>query len=105
MKYYGAPYEGIVGKYDLLRLQAFDDPYSALEYANRSWNAIPDNDIARLLIVIEADENMSIQRQSFFQFTDAKACCQFVAINNQIVWSDIDMQQWNGNARMMNPCI
>lgn len=104
MKYYGAPYEGLVGKYDLTKLQAFENPYDALNYANGKWNAVPDNYIPRLLVVIK-DDYMHNKNDcmAFFQFTNAEACASFIADEERIIWScaDMDQQRWNGNANMM----
>lgn len=101
MKYYGAPYGGCVGTYDLSKLPAFDNPYSALDYASKTWDSNPESSIARLLTVIEVDETASTQRLSFFEFTDANSCHLFSGSKAEIIWSDADMQQWNGNACMM----
>ena len=37
----------------------------------------------------------------FFQFTSANACKNFIKSNSNIVWSDFDSQEWNGDATMM----
>lgn len=103
MKYYGAPYEGLPGKYDLSKLQAFENPYEALEYANRKWDSIPNSQIPRLLVVITDDYLSNTEGMAFFQFTDAKVCANFVADREKIIWScaDIHKQRWNGNDSMM----
>lgn len=103
MKYYGAPYGGIAGKYDLTGLRAFENPYEALASANHQWDSIPDNDISRLLVVIADGYVSDEESMAFFQFTDAKACASFIADKEEIIWSTADMhnQKWNGNAHMM----
>lgn len=103
MKYYGVSYAGIAGKYDLSELQAFENPYEALDYANRKWEAVPDNDISRLLVVLTDDYIANEEGLAFFQFTDANACADFIARKEEIIWScaDMNQQRWNGDANMM----
>lgn len=101
MKYYGSPYEGCVGVYDLSKLSAFDDPYSALDCANQKWNSIPDNDIARFLVVVTDDYESNVHGMAFFQFTDSLACKKFIENSEVIRWSKLDEQLWNGNASLM----
>lgn len=103
MKYYGVPYAGIAGRYDLSELQAFENPYEALAYANKKWDAVPDNGISRLLVVLTDDYLANEGGMAFFQFTDAKACANFIASREEIIWScaDMNQQRWNGNTKMM----
>lgn len=101
MPYYGSAYKGCAGVYDLSKLQAFDDPYHALDYANKKWNSIPDNDIARLLVVVTDDYESNTHGMAFFQFTDSAACKKFIDGNKSIKWSNLDAQMWNGNAKLM----
>lgn len=104
MKYYGSIYKGIVGKYDTKDLQGYDTPYDALVYANRSWDADPDLQIPRLLIVLEETDSLerdSIRKEAYFQFTDSKSCEDFAVNAEPIEWSTVDDQKWNGNAHYM----
>lgn len=103
MKYYGAPYDGLPGQYDLSNLKSFENPYDALKYANIKWNAIPENGSPRLLVVVTEDYISNTEGMAFFQFTDAKSCANFIADKKEIIWSyaDINDQKWNGNAHMM----
>lgn len=103
MKYYGAPYDGLVGKYDLSNLQPFENPYDALKDASKKWDTNPENGGLRLLVVVTEDYISNEKGMAFFQFTDARACANFIKDEKEIIWSyaDIDTQKWNGNANMM----
>lgn len=101
MKYYGAPYAGLPGKYDLSTLQAFESPYEALACANRTWDSVPDHHIARLLVVVTEDYESNEDGMAFFQFTSANSCANFIADKAEIIWSYADNKKWNGNAHMM----
>lgn len=105
MNYYGFVYGGRNASYifDGLSL-SFDNPFDALKHANEKWNANPDYQIARLLVVVVLDKlnnNSSSLKYAFFQFTDSTACEQFVSKQNNIIWSENGDQIWNGNAHMM----
>lgn len=80
----------------------YDNAYTALKEANKKWNSIPDNNIGRLLVVIEQSEsNQNEKMYAFFQFTDSNACELFVKKREKIVWSANGNQIWNGNAEFM----
>ena len=99
MKYYGYIYEGQVANYQIEDTQAFDSPYEALNYANQQWQKTPNVQIPRLLVVKK--DNCAENAYAFFQFTSYNACVEFKKNNTDIVWSDINSQKWNGNAKMM----
>ncbi len=99
MKYYGFIYEGQFANYQVEGLQAFDSPYEALFYANQKWQKNSDLQIPRLLVVKQSD--CAEKEYAFFQFTDYKACNQFIQYNENIIWSSNDNQKWNGNAKQM----
>ena len=104
MKYFGAVYLGNIDAYNTQELRAYDDPYQALLKANDEWNADPEKQIARLLIVLrksEESDEIIIEDKAYFQFTDSDACKAFVENKSKIKWSTSDRQEWNGNAKMM----
>lgn len=103
-KYYGFIYQGLGAIYNTEKELLFDNPYDALKNANDKWSDVNNYQIARLLVVLEQEtingETLPL-KYAFFQFTDSKACEQFVLIQTVIKWSDCDDQVWNGNAHMM----
>ncbi len=104
MKYYGSVYLGNIDIYNMQELKEFDDPYQALDRANSEWNADPEKQIARLLIVFrksETSDEISTANNAYFQFTDSNACKMFIKNKSEIKWSKSDEQIWNGNAQMM----
>ena len=104
IKYYGFPYQGRGAIYNTEKELFFDNPYNALKNANNKWNANPDFQIARLLVVVALDtsqDNISLIRYAFFQFTNSKSCENFIVTQNNIIWSSNEDQVWNGNAKMM----
>lgn len=102
MVYYSSVYEGLTGKYNLLKMKEYINPYDALRAANDEWDANPDPQIRRLLVVFEKDASTDeISREAYFQFTDSKSCKSFINNQCKIIWSSLDNQIWNGNAKMM----
>lgn len=99
MKYYGYIYKGAFDVYHCEGAHGFDSPYKALNFANKQWQDNSDLQIARLLVV-KKDDNVE-NSYAFFQFTDYNACKKFIDNNETIIWSCIDEQKWNGNAKMM----
>jgi len=103
-KYYGFIYSGINAKYDFENGLFFKNPFEALKNANNKWDSKPDYQIPRLLVVIELEDircNTPLFRYAFFQFTNSKACEQFIFNQTDIKWSDNDDQVWNGNLHIM----
>ena len=100
-KYYGFIYSGINARYDFDNALFFQNPFDALKNANNEWDLNPDYRIARLLVVIESEENTSLFRYAFFQFVNSSACEKFIDAQNEIIWSNEENQIWNGNAQMM----
>lgn len=98
MKYYGYIYKGQLLDYKCDG-QSFSSPYEALNYANQQWQKTPDMQIPRLLVVKK--DAPTENSYAFFQFTDCSACTEFIKNNTGIVWSSIDVQEWNGNSKMM----
>lgn len=104
IKYYGFPYQGRGATYNTGKELFFDNPYNALKNANEKWNANPDFQIARLLVVVALDtsqDNISLIQYAFFQFTNSKSCENFIIDQDKIIWSTNEEQTWNGNAKMM----
>lgn len=103
MKYYGSPYKGCVGQYDLTELQEFDNPYDALAHANKEWDNDPDPDLhSRRLLVVVTDDYISNEKgMAFFQFKDFNSCKEFIVRREQIIWSNMAEQKWIGNGNMM----
>ena len=103
-KYFGLPYQGIGAIYNIEKELFFNNPYDELKNANDKWSNVNNYQIARLLVVLEQEiingETLPL-KYAFFQFTDSKACEQFILIQDVIEWSDYDDQAWNGNAHMM----
>ena len=102
MRYYGSIYRGFVGKYDILKMQEYSNPYDALRAANAEWDATPDLQISRLLVVFgKTATTDEVSKEAFFQFTDSKSCKAFINDQHKIEWSTLENQIWNGNAKMM----
>ena len=102
VKYCGFPYQGRYAIYNTEKELFFDNPYNALKNANAKWDANRDFQIARLLVVVAVDTaNTSLIQYAFFQFTNSKACKNFITSKTDIVWSSNEAQVWNGNAQMM----
>lgn len=104
IQYYGFPYQGRGAIYNTEKELAFDNPYNALKNANEKWNANPDFQIARLLVVVALDtskDDISSIKYALFQFTNSKSCENFIVTQNDIIWSSNEDQNWNGNAQMM----
>ena len=102
MGYYSSIYKGFTGKYDLLKMQEYSNPYEALKAANDEWDANPDFQIPRLLVIFEKNASINeTSRYAYFQFTDSKSCKLFINDQRKIIWSTLDNQFWNGNAKMM----
>lgn len=104
IKYYGFTYEGKGSNYRLEKETCFDTPYDALKNANDKWNSNPDFQIARLLVIISLDtsqDNLSLLKYAFFQFTNSESCKKFIINQNKIIWSTNEHQIWNGDAKMM----
>ena len=105
MNYYGFTYKGQNASYVINKNSTtFDNPYNALKCANDLWNTNPDNQISRLLVIIKGKpcaNTTHVLEYAFFQFTNSKACEQFISIEHEIVWSTNEKQVWNGNAHWM----
>ena len=104
MKYYGFLYAGMGRTYNYESSTPFDSEYEALKEANKSWDADPNLQIARLLVVLRVEEcgdpNVDL-KYAFFQFTNSNSCRMFIENKEKVVWSNNDEQYWNGNAHMM----
>lgn len=104
MSYFGSRYKGNIDAYHVEKMQAFESPYSALDFANREWDEeSEEKDAARLLIVLNDDPEMRKKQkgEAYFQFTDSAACMKFVSEKCEIIWSNPENQLWNGNGRFM----
>jgi hypothetical protein len=104
MKFYGTVYKGLHHDYNINGLQAYNNPYDALIAANAEWTADPHKQIARLLTVIQISDETgakTLTSKAFFQFTDSRACIEFVRKQSVIKWGTDTSQNWNGNANLM----
>lgn len=82
----------------------FSDPYSALCEANKKWeDDINHDDIARLLIVFRKEDGIEIDDNvAFFQFKSRESVKNFIANQQEIIWSQEGNEIWNGDAIFMN---
>ena len=108
MKYYGFFYGGESGKYDTKNAAAYDSPYQALGAVSQEWSNGEDPSDRRLLVVLSKPDSENTGAEStqyaFFQFTDAKACMDFIKRQEEIQWlaSSAPVKGcWNGDAQMM----
>lgn len=104
MKYYGTIYKGNVGKYDTSSMQSHETAYDALRVADSEWSANPDNQLARLLLVIRTPESGDATQENdraFFQFKDAASVEAFIDSKCDIIWSSEDYPIGNGNIKTM----
>ena len=82
----------------------FDDPYTALNTANKKWEAdTSHDDISRLLVVLRKENGVVIEEDvAFFQFENAQSVKDFIAGKQDIVWSQEDDPKWdNGDSKIM----
>lgn len=103
MKHCGFVYMGNVAVYRIEEKNTHDNPYDALDEANREWSSDPEKQVARLLVVVRAcdsNEN-SAKDKAFFGFTDAKACKLFCKRKSEIIWSNSEEQIWNGDYELI----
>ena len=104
MKYYGLTYKGCAAKNDVSTLHPYQSAYEALKAANHEWSANPDNQLARLLLVIrtpESGEATQEKDRAYFQFKDAASVEAFIDSKCDIIWSSEDYPIGNGNIKTM----
>ena len=104
MKYYGMVYEGIAGNYSIEKGPAFSSAYDALAFASQEWDNYNEPHGIRLLAVFREnnrDNQFKEHPNAFFDFDSDKSCAAFIERKAEIMWSDKENAEWNGDRRHM----
>ena len=104
MKYYGMIYEGIAGNYSIEKGPAFSSAYDALAFASQEWDNCDEPRGIRLLVVFREnskDNQFKERPNAFFDFDSDESCAVFIEQKAEIMWSDKENAEWNGDRRHM----